>query len=113
MIEKLKNCPQCAGILNDAGRCEFCGSKVYDFLHISFDEQCMPSAKTYLRLKVKNKIVFAPVIVDTMTVDIRNDNIICTTYVNEKEYMRTPCYPIMNINFAVVGDMIEVDDDAE
>lgn len=26
MIERLKNCPNCAGILDDAGRCKYCGS---------------------------------------------------------------------------------------
>lgn len=29
-MEKLENCPNCGGILDDLGRCEFCGSKVYD-----------------------------------------------------------------------------------
>lgn len=114
MIEKLTNCPQCGGVLNDAGRCEFCGSKVYDFLNISFDERCMPSAKTYLRLKIKNKIVLAPIIVDTMTANVSSfygsDNISCVACINDYEFMRTPCYPIMSINFAVIGDMIEVDD---
>jgi hypothetical protein len=114
MIEKLTNCPQCAGILNDAGRCEFCGSKVYDFLTVDFNERNMPSAKTYLRLKVNDKVVFAPVIVDTMTVNVSGcygiDNLAC---INDHVFMQTPCYPIMNINFMVIGDMIEVDDDAE
>lgn len=32
MIEPLKECPHCAGTLNDAGRCTYCGSKVYDFM---------------------------------------------------------------------------------
>lgn len=36
MIEKLKNCPNCAGILDEAGRCKYCGSKVYDFLTLDF-----------------------------------------------------------------------------
>lgn len=110
MVERLTNCPQCAGILNEAGRCEFCGSKVYDFLTVDFSERNMPSAKTYLRLKVNGKVVFAPVIVDTMAVNVSScsDNI---TYINDHVFMQTPCYPTMSIDFMVIGDMIEVDDD--
>ena len=43
MINQLKNCPNCAGILNEAGRCTYCVSKVYDFLSINFSEREMPS----------------------------------------------------------------------
>lgn len=39
MIERLTNCPNCGGTLNEAGRCEFCGSKVYDFLTIDFNSR--------------------------------------------------------------------------
>ena len=29
-MERLKNCPNCGGILDDEGRCMYCKSKVYD-----------------------------------------------------------------------------------
>lgn len=35
-IEKVKNCPNCGGILNDSGCCLFCGSRVYDFADLYF-----------------------------------------------------------------------------
>lgn len=61
-IEQLENCPNCGGILNETGRCQFCGSKVYDFLAISFGDPRSPSyAKTYIRIKVENRIGILPV----------------------------------------------------
>lgn len=30
-MEKYNNCPNCGGTLDDTGRCQYCGSKVYDF----------------------------------------------------------------------------------
>ena len=113
MIEQLKNCPQCGGTLNEVGRCEFCGSKVYDFLTISFNDRNMPSAKTYIRLKSNGKIVLAPVIVDTTEVNIKSDDYI-TDFYNGRQYIHRPCYPEININFIVVGEMIQIDEgDAE
>lgn len=71
MIEALKNCPNCGGTLNEAGRCSFCGSKVYDFLTIDFNDRKYPAARTYVRMRVKDsngkfKIIIAPIIVDTV-----------------------------------------------
>ena len=109
MIERLKNCPQCAGTLNEAGRCEFCGSKVYDFLTIDFNNRNMPSAKTYIRIKANGKIVLAPIIVDTMEVNIRSEDY-STSFFDGRQYIHRPCYPEMNINFIVVGDMIQIDE---
>ena len=111
MIEKLKNCPQCAGILNEAGRCEFCGSKVYDFLTIDFNDRDMPSAKTYIRLKVNGKVALAPVIVNTVSIDSFNsypeDTYACIPYMGYKQVI---IHPTMNVNFTVIGDVIEADD---
>lgn len=67
MIERLKNCPNCAGTLNEAGACKFCGSKIYDFLTIDFSDRKYPSARTYIRLKVQDKIVLAPIMIDNVT----------------------------------------------
>lgn len=111
MIERLKNCPQCAGILNEAGRCEFCGSKVYDFLTIDFNERNMPSAKTYIRLKVGGKIVIAPVVVNTARIDIRSNSALeCASLMEGARYISAPCYPEIELDLIVIGDTIEVDD---
>ena len=63
MIEKLNNCPNCAGILDEVGRCKYCGSKIYDFLSMNFDNnggQC--NAKTYIRLQSRGKIFLMPIL---------------------------------------------------
>lgn len=64
MIEKLKNCPNCAGILDEAGRCKYCGSKVYDFLTIDFDPRgsSTPTAKTYIRVRNNGKVMLLPIL---------------------------------------------------
>lgn len=62
MIERLKNCPNCAGYLDDSGRCNFCGSKIYDFCDIDV----MSPEKNYLRIKTNKGIVTAPVMADTV-----------------------------------------------
>lgn len=68
MIEALKNCPNCGGTLNEAGRCEFCGSKVYDFLSVDFTgEPHYQTAKTYIRIKMDGKIVLAPILIDNVS----------------------------------------------
>lgn len=62
MIERLKNCPNCAGILNEAGKCQFCGSKVYDFLSLDFSSnRAYPTAQTYIRIKTNKGIILAPI----------------------------------------------------
>ena len=74
MIEQLENCPNCGGVLDEAGRCKFCGSKVYDFLNISFDDPRSSSyAKTYIRLKVGNRIGILPVYPQNANYTIRNN----------------------------------------
>lgn len=90
-MDKLTNCPQCGGILNDFGRCEFCGSKVYDFLCIDFgsDPFYRNSAKTYVRIKVGNNEVIAPVIVSRCDLTMEVDS-----------------YPTMDCTFYVVGDAV-------
>jgi hypothetical protein len=59
MIDKLHNCPQCGGVLDDLGRCEFCGSKVYDFCDIDIRGN---RNRTYIRIRTDNQIILAPVI---------------------------------------------------
>lgn len=112
MLEKLTNCPNCNGRLNEAGRCEFCGSKIYDFLTIDFNDRNMPSAKTYVRLKANGKIVLAPVRVNYASYDSSSDCVNTTADITgENRYVCTHCYPTMNINFVIIGDTVEVDSD--
>jgi len=109
MIDKLTNCPNCGGYLNDSGRCEFCGSKIFDFLSIDFNARNMPSAKTYIRIKTKGKIMIAPVIIGTMSMEMSSDTIECSDIYSGVDYIRRPVYPTFNVDFQVIGDMIMID----
>lgn len=48
-MQRLKNCPNCGGILDDEGRCMYCKSKVYDLTGMRID---MDTRDTVL-LKIK------------------------------------------------------------
>lgn len=113
MIEQLTNCPSCGGTLNEAGRCEFCGSKVFDFLTISFDRRQMPSAKTYIRLKVGNQVVIAPVVINTARMDIRPNTVEYVDSTFGIGYVNKPCYPEINLDLMVIGDMIQIDEEGD
>lgn len=109
MIEKLTNCPNCGGYLNDSGRCEFCGSKVYDFLAIDFNPKGMPSAKTYIRIKANGGTVIAPVIINTVSMEIPNNVLHCADISGECGYIQAPAYPIFNVEFVSVGKAITIE----
>ena len=72
----------------------------------------MPSAKTYVRIKANGKIVLAPVIIDTMEAKIKSDDYI-TDFYDGRQYIHRPCYPEININFIVIGDMIQIDEEGD
>lgn len=108
MIERLKNCPNCAGILNEAGKCQYCGSKVYDFLSLDFSsDRVYPTAQTYIRIKTNKVIILAP--------------IACPNCSMTRELI--DCYPqengMVNLNrwntkieatFNVVGDIVYLEE---
>ena len=87
-MEKLENCPNCGGILDDLGRCEFCGSKVYDLCDIDVTNHGN-RGRTYIRIKTDNRIILAPVITNVVNITCSRD-----------------CFPTMDIEFMVCGNMI-------
>lgn len=98
---KLHNCPNCGGYLNDSGRCEFCGSKVYDFVNVDFDE----STRTYIRIRSGGKIMTMPVIFHTANINIDAEEI-STDNILGMPFM-IPCYRRSGtLDFDVVGDVI-------
>jgi hypothetical protein len=63
MIERLKNCPNCAGIIDDAGRCNYCGSKVYDFIALNFSSKEQKSnAQTFIRIRLDDGEYVLPIL---------------------------------------------------
>ena len=109
MIDKLTNCPNCGGYLNDSGRCEFCGSKVFDFLSIDFGSKNMPSAKTYIRIKSNGKVYIAPVMVSTVRMEIPSDTLYCSDLSGESGYIQRRSYPNFNVDFIGIGEAIMID----
>lgn len=85
-MDKLQNCPNCGGFLDDLGRCEFCGSKVYDLCDI--DVTSRGRGRTYIRIKTDNRVILAPVMTNVVNITCSRDS-----------------FPTMDIEFMVCGDM--------
>jgi len=106
-MEKLHNCPNCGGYLNDGGRCEFCGSKVYDFVNVDFDK----NSKTYIRVKYNGKIMYMPVIFSSYSLDVWKDNVDLSAYLGSKFYIPPVSQISGSLDFFVMGDSVmEVSD---
>ena len=90
IIEELKNCPNCGGILNETGRCEFCGSKIYDFCDIDLSRE--KKGVNYIRIKVSDRIILAPVRVNKAVITSSIDS-----------------FPTLDINFIILGDLTMID----
>ena len=84
-IEKLKNCPNCGAILDDLGRCKFCGSKVYDLFDVDVTDN---RGGTYIRIKTSNGVIVAPIRTHYVDVEFACD-----------------AYPTMTVNFVITGDI--------
>lgn len=104
IIERLHNCPNCGGTLQDDGACRFCGSKVYDFLQVDMKDY----KPTYIRMKLNGQIVIMPVRFDTVALKMTNDQPV--SYFDDNPYvMMEPVIPTGTLDFTVVGDTIVED----
>lgn len=108
MIERLKNCPNCAGILNEAGRCTYCGSKVYDFLSINFSSREMPSDNTYIRIKVEDRIILAPIVVNTASLTTEMNPCYADFCDGGKYLVRNTPTTSIDLSLLVVGDIYQM-----
>lgn len=90
LIERLHNCPNCGGTLQDDGACRFCGSRVYDFVGINLDNYW--DSPTYIRIKYHEKIIIMPVIFNNFGIEISCEE-----------------FPTGTIEFTSVGDTIVED----
>lgn len=84
-MNKLSNCPNCAGILDEFGKCQFCGSKVYDLCDIDVRGACR--SKTYIRILTDNQIILAPIMTNSVSIELSRD-----------------CFPTMNVEFIICGE---------
>lgn len=103
--ERLHNCPNCGGTLQDDGKCRFCGSVVYDFLGIDLDKH----TPTYIRMKYNGKIVHFKAIFDCIGLSLTReysslyaDNRTVHTMKSREEFNGT-------VEFRIDGDIIVED----
>lgn len=98
MIERLKNCPNCGGLLDDFGSCQFCGSKVYDLCDIDVRYRSARKGRTYLRIMTDTQLILAPVITNTISITCERD-----------------AWPVLEAEFVVCGDITaqEVNDEKD
>ncbi len=87
MIERLKNCPNCAGILDEFGKCQFCGSQIFDLCDIDVRAGGNKRGKTYIRILTDNQIILAPIITNSVSIELSKD-----------------CFPTMNVEFVIYGE---------
>lgn len=92
MIEQLKNCPNCGAVLDDTGRCQFCGSKVYDL----FDIDMKNRADKYVRIKTSKGIMIAPIIFNQISLEMSQD-----------------AMPSITMDFVCCGDIIFQEEDSD
>ena len=105
-MERLHNCPNCGGYLNDDGRCNFCGSKVYDFVAVDFDDH----RKTYIRIKSGGKIMIMPVLFHTADISISAEPITTEDVIGLP--FTIPYYRRSGtLDFDIIGDTIYESED--
>lgn len=104
LIERLHNCPNCGGTLQDDGACRFCGSKVYDFVSIDMENY----KPTYLRIKRDGKIILMPVRFNSVFTKWEQDYT-CLYSCDTPYIPMMPVVPTGELSFTVVGDTIVED----
>ena len=104
LIDRLHNCPNCGGTLQDDGACRFCGSRVYDFVSVDMEDY----KPTYLRVKHNGKIIIMPVRFNSTSINYNVDSPV--SYYDDNPYIMM-CYalPTGTLDFTVVGDTIVED----
>ena len=103
--ERLHNCPNCGGTLQDDGKCRFCGSVVYDFLGVDLDKQ----APTFIRMRHKGRLIHFKVVFNTIDIHMSSDR--PTLYMNNDptEVMESIDTFEGSVDFTVVGGIIVED----
>ncbi len=104
IIDRLHNCPNCGGTLQDDGACRFCGSRVYDFVSVDMENY----KPTYLRMKIHGKIIIMPV--RFCNTSIRSSIESRTLHANEDHIVTMePEIMFGQLEFIIVGDTIVED----
>lgn len=105
ILERLHNCPNCGGTLQDDGKCRFCGSVVYDFLGIDLDKR----TPTYIRTILDGKIVHFKAVFDSIDISMHRG---CPVlYINNEPTVTGESIVSFegSVDFTVVGGIIVED----
>lgn len=76
-MDKLQNCPNCGGFLDDFGRCD-----------IDVRTTSGKRGRTYIRILTNNQLILAPIVTNSVNITCSRDS-----------------FPTMDIEFIVCGDM--------
>jgi len=107
-ILKLKNCPNCGATLNDFGRCEYCGSKVYDLTDIDLRTSYHDRAKTYLRIRTDHGILVVPAICNEFNIQRSSEDSILYADNRVMASMTIPYHTKISLEFTVTDDYIKI-----
>ena len=101
-MERMSNCPNCGSIIDESGRCQHCGSKLYDLFDVDVTHG---AGHKFIRIKTDRGIVVAPVVYKTVSITNQIDACCYDTY--DGRYLH-PIRPIleMSIDLSVIGEMI-------
>lgn len=124
MIDRLKNCPNCGGILNEAGRCQYCGSKVYDFMAIDFTNEPRNNAKSFIRIRTNTKdgikTIIAPISVSNVSMTSHPTMVLIPSYedyycelFDKAELKRVSCDTRLTIECMVIDNQYMIMEDPE
>lgn len=103
--ERLHNCPNCGGTLQDDGKCRFCGSKVYDFLGVDLDNR----APTFIRMKHQGRIVHFKAVFDSIEIKMNSES--PTLYMDNTPIKTMKSIDTFegSVDFTVIGGIIVED----
>jgi len=108
-IEKVKNCPNCGGILNDSGCCLFCGSRVYDFADLYLATEDIPiHSDVYIGITDhQEKTTFYPAYNSSALFDFSYDNDVYVDLWGRSTRFRRPPSVSISLSFYLTGNPIE------
>ena len=96
-MKRLKNCPNCGGILDDEGRCMYCKSKVYDLTGMRIDLDTRDVV--LLKFKSQGREIIYKAFPTEISVEHRLEPIYCASGFGSPYIMTAPPDIDLNLSF--------------